>query len=97
MPTKLPYTAASAEGDGTTTTTSIRQKAAVVLDEALDSLRTKIREKGAGANDLRELLALAKACKLDLSSNGQPLSLASERVRDDVLASMAGLDLDRLQ
>ena len=76
---------------------SIKSKAIAALDEALDSVRTRIKSDGATASDLRELLALCKAAKVDISLAGVPMSEALAAVRDPVLESMRDLDPSLLQ
>ena len=63
-------------------------RAAQLLDQAMESVATQIKNGPVNGGLLREIISLAKACGIELASGGQPLSPAV----DDVMASLADVD-----
>ena len=72
------------------TITSRTDRAADLLDQALDCVAVQLRTSTCNGGLLREIVALAKACGVELASGGQPLSPAV----DDVMASLSDIPSD---
>ena len=76
-----------------TATLSRADRAAELLDQAMARVASQLKSGTCNGGLLREIVALAKACGVELASGGQPLSPAV----DDVLASLADIDPALLQ
>ena len=63
-------------------------RAADLLDQAMARVASQLKTGTVNGGLLREIVALAKACGVELASGGQPLSPAV----DDVMASLADID-----
>ncbi len=67
---------------------SRQERAGILLDAAMESIAQQIKTGPISASVLHEAHMLAKACGLELSQDGQPLSKAG----DAVLESLADID-----